>query len=136
MHFRGNKHGSVFRLHVGTALLDRDHAPREQFIEWFGNHSSMPEVERLVTEYMVQRFFIRCLEVRNRPLREAWERRLIYTLAQCLGCVPSEQWLGRWAIYPEIRGVGLWNVEHTMKGELLNGEDIYRFRHLLGGHDG
>lgn len=117
----GNHRGSIFRLHVGTALIargDLDDVP-----ETWGQGSSARGAVR-DAEYALERrvsdviggMDVLWLEVPDRHHRDAIER-------GCIGLLSdwhrepidpaSAQWLGRLADRPEIPGSGLWNVHHV-----------------------
>jgi hypothetical protein len=117
----GNHRGSVFRLHVGTALIARDGWP-EAAASW-GRGSSASravrdleaQLERAVSRYIGQ-MPVLWLEVPDREARGALERGLIAVLSNA-GRAPvdpaSDLWLGRYAGRDAIRRSGLWNVDHV-----------------------
>ena len=126
----GNHRGSVFRLHVGTALIGRDDWPEEITAQWAVGSSAKREVrakeyplEQAVSEYIRSMPFL-WLEVDDEPgpasLRGYIERNSIALLSN-LDCReasidrPSTGWLGHWAASEHVRCSGLWNVNHVAK---------------------
>jgi len=123
----GNHRGSVFRLHVGTALLERDEWPEKFAGEWGSGSSASTSVrdaeyplEKAVSDYIRQIPFL-WLGVGDTPgpnsLRGYIEKNTIallsnYEVRQPID-LPSEGWLGRWATSNEIEESGLWNVNHV-----------------------
>ena len=117
----GNHRGSIFRLHVGTALIARgelDDPP-----DTWGQGSSARgavrdleyELERRVSD-VIGAMRVLWLDVPDRHDRDAIERGCIGLLSnwQREPVDPaSDQWLGRSADRPEIGGSGLWNVHHV-----------------------
>ncbi len=121
----GNHRGSIFRLHVGSALLARgDIAPSVP--TWGAGHTAPRSVreaeshiERSVTEY-IGAMSILWLNVDDVPGpasdRAYLERNIIALVSnrQQPADPPSGSWLGRWSPYHAIRESGLWNLRHTL----------------------
>lgn len=121
---RGNHRGSIFRLHVGAAMLKRD-GNAQQVPSW-GIGQSAPRAvrdeevthERAVSSH-IGRMGVLWVAVLDDPgprsLRGYIERNAIALLANGLHPVdpPSETWLGRWSPRREIRMSGLWNLNHV-----------------------
>jgi hypothetical protein len=121
---RGNHRGSIFRLHVGAALLARD-GRKTQLPSW-GVGSSAPKSTRILEEDHE-----RAVSVYLGSLGVAWidvpdepgpnsERAFIEKNAIALlsnRCQPldppSEGWLGRHSPGEEIRTSGLWNLNYV-----------------------
>src|SRR6478752_834514 len=100
---------SVFRLHVGGALLNRDQDPRIQ--GWADRQGErMPEVEAIVTDQLLTTFTFRAMQVDPLEERLALERHLIATLSATPEMTP--EWLGQYAVSSRIRESGLWNSDH------------------------
>jgi hypothetical protein len=124
----GNHRGSVFRLHVGTALIRRDDWPDEVTSNWAVGSSAKSEIckreyplERVVSEHIRSMPFL-WMGVEDEPgpasLRGYIERNTIALLSNYDwqdGPIdpPSSEWLGRWAASEQIRRCGLWNVNHV-----------------------
>ena len=116
----GNHRGSIFRLHVGTALLARD--GNFTSATW-GHGSSAPRETRdreVALEQAVSRHLgamhVVVLDVPDRHDRAAIERGCIALLSNHHRPAvdpPSPQWLGQHADRRVIRSSGLWNVNHV-----------------------
>ena len=117
----GNHRGSVFRRHIGVALLE--HGDHRKVTTW-GVGSSAPRPVRIreaalelaVTAYLAKtRVF--WVDVPDAPGRDSMrsfiERNAIALLSNMLNPLdqPSKEWLGRWSDREEIRKSGLWNVD-------------------------
>lgn len=119
----GNHRGSIFRLHVGTALINRDRWPVEAAAHWGKNASAPREIrekeyplEKAVSETIRAMPFL-FIEVGDpasaSSLRGAIERNSIALLSRCREIdPPSRTWLGHWADREAIRRSGLWNVKY------------------------
>jgi hypothetical protein len=115
---RGDHRGSIFRLHVGAALIRRDRLPDELLASWLAQkpatrHPHEPEVERAVSAIITAMPFT-WLAVPNasdgRSARGDIERNAIALLAHSSS---SAGWLGRRATSSAVRASGLWNVNHV-----------------------
>ena len=118
----GNHRGSVFRLHVGAALLARDGSSLET---WGVGSSARADVrqgerehERRVSQY-VAKLRVVTLGIEDDPgpesLRGYVERNAIALLANVGRAMdpPSAGWLGHLAQRSQVRDSGLWNVNHV-----------------------
>ncbi len=126
----GNHRGSIFRLHVGTALVNRGLADAAAAAEWGRPHrppdGPLREMERQVEQLVSQ--YIRAMPFLwvsvDDPPSKASDRKVIE--ANAIGLLSnwerepldpaSAHWLGRWADRPAVRGSGLWNVDHVDEG--------------------
>jgi hypothetical protein len=123
----GNHRGSVFRHHVGTALMKREDWPKEIERNWGGSNAARSikktEVpyERAISKYIGSMLFI-WLEIEDEPgpksLRGYIERNTIALLSNYQRThnpidPPSPNWIGLWAQNEKIRKSGLWNVNHV-----------------------
>ena len=119
----GNHRGSIFRLIVGTALIERDGV---DFPTW-GQGSSAPReirdgeqaLEKAVSEVIGAMPFL-WLAVRDEPgpnsLRGYIERNAIALLSNFgkeLLDGPSPHWLGHFCNRERVRTSGLWNSVHV-----------------------
>lgn len=126
----GNKNGSVFRRHVGGALLRRLDEADPRLATWVPQGgASDPEVEASVSEWMRQHLSFACVRVDTKEARMRFERRLIALLAQHPLTAPSDGWLGRWAESPIIRRYGIWNTQEVSASPLTTAE-LIEFREL------
>lgn len=120
----GNHRGSIFRLHVGDALIRR--AGLEAVFPTWGSGQSAPKEIRLGEEEVelevsriVGEMSVVWVAVGDEPSAESdrsfIERNLIALLAGSEGPLdlPSDAWLGRWSAREAIRDSGLWNVNHV-----------------------
>ena len=107
---------SVFRRHVGTAIIGRDDLGEEVCDNWYHyRHQPLEEqIEMAVSRYVGVMPFL-WLDVPDRAARHDIEAGAIALLSRCSGGVdlPSPGWLGRYALKTEIPDSGLWNVQLT-----------------------
>lgn len=121
---RGNHRGSVFRLHVGAALIARgDVVP----VETWGHRPSAPRdvreaeaaIEQAVTAHLgaMQVLWVPVDDepgaTSHRGRIEAGAIAALSRLSNPATDPPSRGWLGNYAARPAIRGSGLWNVNHV-----------------------
>lgn len=123
----GNHRGSVFRRHVGSALLARPGSTLA--CSTWGEGSNAPKPVR-AAEQPVEQPVSRCIgampfvwvEADDEPgpgsIRGSLESNLI-ALLSCIGPAgatadrPSEAWLGQYCSSEWVRRSGLWNVHHV-----------------------
>jgi hypothetical protein len=118
----GNHRGSIFRRHVGAALLARDGV---EILTWGVKSSASRAVraaeaehERRTTVYLGA-MTVCWLAVPDEPnkesLRSYVERNSIALLSNRLNPTdpPSANWLGSHSPYAEIRQSGLWNLNYV-----------------------
>jgi len=117
----GNHRGSIFRLHVGAALLARDRVELSTWGEGGSAHRDVRLAERphesRVSAYIgaMTVFWVRAEdEAGPHSVRAYIERNAIALLSNHLKPVdhPSENWLGLHSRHEEIRWSGLWNLQH------------------------
>ena len=119
----GNHRGSIFRRHVGSALLNR-HGDSQLLASWLapdplpGHEDAERAIEVQVSQVIRAMPFL-WLSVPTRPDgssdRGVLERNLIALLSTLSGRgeAASANWLGRNAVAPKVRGSSLWNVNHV-----------------------
>jgi len=110
-----------FRRHVGAALIRRAAMPDVLLSSWLDPDGPWPgqrhveaEVEQMVSEYIGVMPLL-WLAVPDRLDRGFIDRNSV-AITSCLAGgrdEPSPGWLGRDAGPPEVRGSGLWNVQHV-----------------------
>ncbi len=120
----GNHRGSIFRLIVGTALIERDAIDCDS---WDDRHSSAPRevrerelpLERAVSQVIGDMSFL-WLSVDDEPgpqsLRGFIERNAIALLSNYGKSPidpPSDSWLGSHCTREKVRTSGLWNSNHV-----------------------
>jgi hypothetical protein len=118
----GNHRASIFRLHVGAALLARDGL---SLSTWGGGTSASKEIrlveadhEGRVSEH-IGRMSVLWLDILDDPgpksVRSSIERNAISLLSNRLHPTdaPNATWLGRHSPDERIRRSGLWNLDHV-----------------------
>ncbi len=120
----GNHRGSVFRLLIGAALLERR---LSNTVPTWGKGSSAPaavrsgerDLEQAVSARLAQMSVV-ALEVADEPGPESQrsfiERNAIALLSNCGKAAldaPSPDWLGLHCPRPRVRSSGLWNQNHV-----------------------
>lgn len=117
----GAHRASVFRRHVGAAIINRDGLPDELLASWLDRHHPRSEraiqeadIERAVSRYIGAMPFL-WLSVPCRTDRGYLESNSIALLSRLTGGPdrPGASWLGQHAERAEIRESGLWNVQHV-----------------------
>lgn len=124
----GDHRRSVFRLHVGTALIDRDDWPQMVASNWgVGGSAGKPvrererPLERAVSQHIRRMPFL-WIGIEGVPgpasLRGYIERNAIallsnYSFQDTPIDPPSDTWLGHWATSDYVQRSGLWNVNHV-----------------------
>ncbi len=120
----GNHRGSIFRLHVGAALLARDGLS----LATWGQRSSAPRsirsteafLEKRVSEH-IGRMSVLWVDVPDEPgpgsMRSFIERNAIALLSNhcCPFDRPSGGWLGNFSPREEIRRSALWNLNYVQE---------------------
>jgi hypothetical protein len=116
----GNHRGSVFRLHVGTALIEKQRC-HAAYPYWGKGTSAKKEItdserpmELQVSKYIGQMPFL-WLAVDTPGMRAHIEKHAIGLLCNRGKPVDTQSptWLGKYSSRPAIRQSGLWNVKHT-----------------------
>lgn len=117
----GNHRGSVFRKHVGEALMIRDNWPSFIREKWGVGSSANKELREIEYPYekkvscYLGNLFVLWLPVEgldSYKMRSYLERNSIALLVHSTD-VPSENWLGNYSPNELIRKSGLWNVNHV-----------------------
>jgi len=127
----GNHRGSIFRLHIGTAFINRYELTNPYTLTWGDGSSASKNVrqeekplEQEVSRYIGNMPFL-WLEVDDDPGPDSdrgfIERNTIALLSNF--CVdlhseypidpPDKDWLGNYARNKDIRESGLWNINHV-----------------------
>ena len=135
-HFHSlNKDRSIFRKHIGRALLAHSNDPfleqwnwdlttrREQ--ERLSNRlddARQREVEREVSEYLCNSFTFTVLIAETKDERMETEKVMLSTLASCTQCRPSPKWLGLQHPNTTIQRMGLWNIQGLKGSPLADGD--------------
>jgi len=135
-HYELNREGSVFRKHLGTALLKKKGHTDEEITEWRKGRrsqrwSDFKDTEDEIKQLLQSKFFFRVISVDSVDEREVLEEKLIASLAACPQCEPSEDWLGRFAWNEKVRRSGLWNSDHVDSENKMNSKDLERLNQLV-----
>lgn len=131
--FGGNKNSSVFRKHVGSALMIRNNPEDIRLKDWITQDGpTFGEIEEQVSRKLRNNFTFVCFSVDTKDERLDIESGLIALLAQSPLGQPSENWLGKYATRPEIGRSGLWNTQH-IGSTPLSIMQLQRLRELVGG---
>jgi hypothetical protein len=117
----GNHRASVFRRHVGAAIINRERLPPGLLESWLDRHGPRPdwaEQEEQIEQAVGDRIGIMpflWLSVPDRADRACVERNSIALTSRLAEGrdQPSARWLGHDAVRTEISQSGLWNVDHT-----------------------
>jgi len=120
----GNGNASVFRKHIGGALLRRDKLHDERLGEWLKQGGrTFPEIEARVSGCLRNTFTFCCFPVEGQAERLLLERGLIALLAKHPLGRPSADWLGKYAHEQKIGRSGLWNSQQ-LDAEPLSQEQM------------
>lgn len=120
---KGNKNGSVFRKHLGGALLRRTNPNDPRLKDWLSQDGpSFIEVEEKVSKVLREKFNFACLRVDTKEERLLLEKALIAQLAKFPLGSPSEN--------EKIRRSGLWNSQH-IDAEPMTQKEFSRFKELV-----
>jgi hypothetical protein len=142
------KDRSIFRKHIGRALLHRDadayaslwdidFTERDARDKYRSRRDveKEREVEREVTRILRERFTFRWIELEGEDQRlgsQGLEAALIGTFACCGECRPSAMWLGRFSPQRKIAQADLWQLQH-LRAPGLTEESIAEIANLFSG---
>lgn len=118
----GNHRGSIFRLHVGAAIINRD-SLQSAYPSWGRGQHASPEtrsqeapLEKRVSKH-IGRMQVAWLRIEDPPGPMS-DRRFVeknsialLTSRMLIHDQPSMNWLGRFSPHASIRNTGLWNVQ-------------------------
>jgi len=132
-HFGGSRDTSVFRKHIGGAIIRKLGLGDKKLKNWYSKEGRADqEIEKLVSRHLKENLSFTCIEVNSRDERLLLEEGLIALFAGEVVEKPSADWLGRYAESKIIRESGLWNIEHV-DGKPLTGKQLQRFKELAVG---
>lgn len=137
-HFSGVREGSVFRKHLGGALMKLNAEPEAEVKAWYKkrkedsrfNDPEFKHYEEEVTNQAEDSSY-RVLRVDDSSERLNIEEKFIALFSHCEACCPSKKWLGNYAYRKEIRDSGLWNVKHIHSVNEFTPNDLPRLRLLI-----
>ena len=131
-HFYGNKNSSVFRRHLGAALLAKENPGDPRLREWVKQGGkTFRDVEERVTRLLKEKFSFKYIRVDDRDERLELEEKLISTLAKFSAKYASPHWLGHYSPSREVRESGLWNVEHVYSPRQIGPKELARLEQLV-----
>lgn len=123
-----NKDRSIFRKHIGRALLSRagdpflehwdiDLTTRDNRVKYerLVDLEKQGATEKEVTQYIQDKFSFVTLSVPDDQERKELETQLIGTVSSCADCQSSAQWLGRHHPNHRIASSGMWNIQGLHK---------------------
>lgn len=123
-HYRGNKNSSVFRTHIGSAIITKNRLKNIDINEWMKHMTpTNNDIERIIDDTFKKNFKFRCISVQTKNERLNLEEKLIATLSH-YNFTPSDNWLGHFAERKEIRSSGLWNVQHINSQNRVTEQDL------------
>ena len=143
-HFvKENKDRSIFRKHIGRAILHRAEEPfleqwnwdlttrkaKEAYGDLLDRHKQAA-VEKQVTAYIQASFSFVVFEVVDKVERLSLEAKIISTISWCDDCRPSNAWLGLHSPEAKIRQSGLWLVNELYK-EPLSKQEFMALRNIV-----
>ena len=118
----GNHRTSIFRLHVGTALIARDRldCPSWGTVTKPDTHQLTQEekIERLVSQYIAE-LYVSVLPITDVPSKRSDRAYIEQNLIAIMSGYPapvecaSDRWLGLHCANLAVRRSSLWNVNHT-----------------------
>jgi len=121
-HGAGGHRGSVFRMHVGRAILNANPAVFGAIPSWGVGQQATREIlnqesqlEKMVSDYLgnLEVFLIAINDAPSKDSMRAKVETQLISLMTAAGVpleTPSPDWLGRHSVVPEIATTGLWNV--------------------------
>ena len=117
----GNHRGSIFRLHVGRAMLEAN-AGHANLPSWGEGQDAGPNIKALEAEHelavsrYLQELEVVLIEIDDEPgkdsLRARVEAQLIALCSEAMRPIdsPTADWLGLKSVVAAIRQSGLWNI--------------------------
>jgi hypothetical protein len=138
-----NKDRSIFRKHVGRALLKRDNDPFFEQWEWDLtssaskrkyasklNRKKQVQTEELVTRHIQDNLSFIVLPITSKQRRLALEAKFIGQVSSCEDCGPSGSWLGSYAPATKIQKSGLWQIQKVF-GKGMTDSDMEELRKIV-----
>ncbi len=142
-HVTLNKNRSIFRKHIGRALLNQ---ARDPYLRVWNLDSTsrkdkdknssqidvpkQEEVEAAVLSVITGTFTVVVLGATDHIRACEIEKLCIATVAGCDVCGPSKEWLGSHSTNSKIRESGLWQVQH-LRGKGLSASDLRQLGSLI-----
>jgi len=129
-HYGLNRAGSSFRKHLGGALLGKNEEVESEIKEWYKGRRSQRFHDKKFQNYensvtaQANLGSYRLLRVDDPNERSLLEEKLISLFSQCKHCLPSNNWLGKYAYRKKIRQSGLWNVGCVGSSTIFTQNDL------------
>jgi len=130
-----NKDRSIFRKHIGRALLNKlkdpflkdweiDLTKREAKEKYYHliDHNYKKEIETKVTQYIQNNFSFIVFQVDVEDMRLELESKIISTVSLCEECNASQNWLGQFSPKEKICKSGLWLINELYKTPLSDND--------------
>ncbi len=142
-HFdREDRNASIFRRHIGRALLNRAKDPYLDI--WSLDTSRQPDrdredartaarVERDVSAYMRVNLSFSVIPVASVDSRLRLGEAIVATLHQAKNFAPSDSWLGHYSPDSQIRASGLWQKRSLNAAPLTADESLQLARIIVPG---
>ncbi len=111
-HYKGSHKNSVFRKHVGYAILGQEGVNDKIRNEWYNEKGKFKDMEHNVDRYFNGSFTYKTIEIAQKNLRSQIEQQWIQLLSFHPKNKPSKTWLGKYGKEP-ISSSGLWNINHV-----------------------
>lgn len=128
----GNHSDSVFRMHLGGALMSQADPDDPRLTDWLQKDGpNIAQVEEWVSRTIRTKFSFCCFQIDSKEERLSLESKLISTLAQCPLGRSAGDWLGSFAASSAIRRTGLWNIQHV-DGIPMRSDDLPKLESLVG----
>ncbi len=123
-HYKGNKNSSVFRMHIGSAIIKKDKRKDINLNEWMKHGTSTnKDIEELINKTFKEKFRFRCIPIESKDKRVQLEKKLIATLSGW-NYPSSKEWIGHYAKRKNIRSIGLWNIKDTHSQNTMTTHDL------------
>lgn len=138
-----NKDRSIFRKHIGRAILTKNNDP---FIEFWEkdltsqknkeafspmiDFNYQKKIEDQVSQYIQNNFSFCVIQIETKKERLDIEKKIISTLSWCKECRKTEKWLGNYSPKEKIVKSGLWLINELYKTP-FDANDIETFENLI-----
>lgn len=115
-----DKDGSIFRKHIGRALLQKNNQSQAVIDKWNTKGEKNSDIEKEVTEEL-KKFSFCCITLPTQKEISKLEQTLIEILSiynrlykeQNGADIFSKNWLGKYCSNEKVKTSGLWNDEHV-----------------------
>jgi len=138
-----NKDRSIFRKHIGRALLNKAKDPflnqweldltskqaRQKHAKKI-SQKKLEATEKKVSKYIRSNFSFVAFKVDDKDKRLDLESKIISTVSLCTECEASDKWLGSHSPIDRIRQSGLWLVQGLWKTP-LSVKEIKRLKKII-----